>query len=187
MELSARNSITRTLAMIIVGLFIMLFISITGATYLIFTNRGLIHDQKRTLVPMAWNAPVTISDTTADANWYRMNALSFLALRLNVTPETVDSNHALLLSYVKPSARDEVKRMLMLEAARIKRSDAVSSFYPTEFKIYPVDGRVDVQGILKTWIGNDKPLTEITHYRLDMPYHDGMTFIGRFIEVKNEK
>ncbi|MED7793155.1 type IV conjugative transfer system protein TraE [Klebsiella aerogenes] len=187
MEISARNSITRTLAMIIVGLFIMLFISITGATYLIFTNRGLIHDQKRTLVPMAWNAPVTVSDTTADANWYRMNALSFLALRLNITPETVDSNHALLLSYVKPVSRDAVKKVLAVEAARIKRSDAVSTFYPSDFKIYPVDGRVDVQGILKTWIGNDKPITELKRYRIDMPYHDGMTFIGRFIEVKNEK
>jgi conjugal transfer pilus assembly protein TraE len=187
MEVSARNSTTRTVAMIIVGLVILLFISVTGATYLIFTNRALIHEQQRILVPMAWNSPVTVSDTTADTNWYRSMALSFLALRLNVTPETVDSNHQLLLSYVAPESRDEVKKMLTLEAASIKRSDAVSAFYSSEFKIYPLDGRVDVRGVLKTWIGNDKPITEIKSYRMDMHYYGGMTFIVRFIEVKDEK
>ncbi|EBV4237241.1 type IV conjugative transfer system protein TraE, partial [Salmonella enterica subsp. enterica serovar Panama] len=53
--------------------------------------------------------------------------------------------------------------------------------------VYPVDGRIDVRGVLKMWIGNSKPSTEIKTYRLRLKYTGGFTRIGRFYEVTNEK
>lgn len=116
-----------------------------------------------------------------------MMTLSFLALRLNVSPETVDSNHAFLMSFVEPEVREEFKKVLQEEAAQIKASDVNSTFYTTEINVYPVDGRVDVRGVLKMWIGNSKPTTELKNYRLRLKYAGGFTRIGRFYEVTNEK
>lgn len=187
MEISARNSSTKITAIIILALTVMLFIVAFAVAWLAVTNRSLIHEQRTVVTPMTYNAPFAVSETTADTEYFRMMTLSFLALRLNVSPETVDSNHAFLLSFVDPEAREEFKPVLQDEAAQIKASDVNSTFYPTEINVYPVDGRIDVRGVLKMWIGNGKPSTEIKNYRLRLKYTGGFTRIGRFYEVNHEK
>ena len=187
MGITAHDSTKRTIALIILGLLMVLIISITGTTYLIFTNRSLIQEQKHLVTPMISGAPYSVSQTTADAEYYRLMTLSFLALRLNVTPETVDSNHRLLKSFIKPTSRDAFDKVLSAEAGRIKRSDVTSTFYQNDITVYPVDGRVDVAGMLKTWVGNDKPITELKSYRLTLRYDAGATSIEQFVEVKKNE
>lgn len=187
MEISARNSSTKIIAIIILSLTALVFILGFAVTWLAVTNRTLIHEQRTVVTPMTYNAPFAVSETKADTEFFRMMTLSFLALRLNVSPETVDSNHAFLMSFVEPEVREEFKKVLQEEAAQIKASDVNSTFYTTEIKVYPVDGRVDVRGVLKMWIGNSKPTTELKNYRLRLKYAGGFTRIGRFYEVTNEK
>ncbi|AHM76645.1 MULTISPECIES: type IV conjugative transfer system protein TraE [Yersiniaceae] len=187
MEISARNSSTKLIAIIILILTILLFIVSFAVAWLVVTNRSLIHDQRTVVTPMTYNAPFAVSETKADTEYFRMMTLSFLALRLNVSPETVDSNHAFLLTFVDPEARAEFKPVLQEEASQIKSSEVNSTFYTTEINVYPVDGRVDVRGVLKMWIGNAKPSTEIKNYRLRLNYTGGFTRIARFYEVTNEK
>lgn len=187
MEISARNSSTKIIAIIILSLTALVFILGFAVTWLAVTNRTLIHEQRTVVTPMTYNAPFAVSETKADTEFFRMMTLSFLALRLNVSPETVDSNHAFLMSFVEPEVREEFKKVLQEEAAQIKASDVNSTFYTTEINVYPVGGRVDVRGVLKMWIGNSKPSTELKNYRLRLKYAGGFTRIGRFYEVTNEK
>ncbi|ASD99303.1 type IV conjugative transfer system protein TraE [Salmonella enterica] len=187
MEISARNSSTKIIAVIILSLTTLVFILGFAVAWLAVTNRALIHEQRTVVTPMTYNAPFVVSETKADTEYFRMMTLSFLALRLNVSPETVDSNHAFLMSFVEPEAREEFKKVLQEEAAQIKANDVNSTFYTTEINVYPVDGRIDVRGVLKMWIGNSKPSTEIKTYRLRLKYTGGFTRIGRFYEVTNEK
>ena len=187
MEISARNSSTKIIAVIILSLTTLVFILAFAVAWLAVTNRALIHEQRTVVTPMTYNAPFAVSETKSDTENYRMMTLSFLALRLNVSPETVDSNHAFLLSFVEPEAREEFKPVLEEEAAQIKASEVNSVFYASEINVYPVDGRIDVRGVLKMWIGNSKPSTEIKTYRLRLKYIGGFTRIGRFYEVTNEK
>ncbi|MDX7664734.1 type IV conjugative transfer system protein TraE [Enterobacter asburiae] len=187
MEISARNSSTKIIAVFILSLTTLVFILGFAVAWLAVTNRSLIHEQRTVVTPMTYSAPFVVSETKADTEFYRMMTLSFLALRLNVSPETVDSNHAFLLSFVEPDVRGEFNPVLQEEAAQIKANDVSSTFYTTEINVYPVDGRIDVRGVLKMWIGNSKPSTEIKTYRLRLKYAGGFTRIGRFYEVKNEK
>ncbi|WP_057516170.1 type IV conjugative transfer system protein TraE, partial [Salmonella enterica] len=166
MEISARNSSTKIIAVIILSLTTLVFILGFAVAWLAVTNRALIHEQRTVVTPMTYNAPFVVSETKADTEYFRMMTLSFLALRLNVSPETVDSNHAFLMSFVEPEAREEFKKVLQEEAAQIKANDVNSTFYTTEINVYPVDGRIDVRGVLKMWIGNSRPSTEIKTYRL---------------------
>ncbi|MBW5870509.1 type IV conjugative transfer system protein TraE [Yersinia enterocolitica] len=187
MEISARNSSTKTIAVIILVLTAMLFTALFALAWLAVTNRNLIHEQRTVVTPMTYNAPFVISETKADTEYFRMMTLSFLALRLNVSPETVDTNHLFLLSFVRPETHGEFKAVLQAEADQIKANDVNSTFYTTDIKVYPVDGRVDVRGVLKMWIGNGKPSTEIKNYRLRLNYAGGFTRIDRFYEATDEK
>lgn len=68
---------------------------------------------------------------------YGKMALSFIALRLNVTPETVDASHALLLKMVKPASQNELKIIFAEEANKIKKSN-VNSGFPDQRKSLPI-------------------------------------------------
>ena len=151
------------------------------------TTRELTNGPRRVCTLRTSNAPFVVAEPKADTAYFRMMRLSFLAVRVNVAPETVYSNHAFLMSFVEPEAREEFKKVLQEEAAQIKANDVNSTFYTTEINVYPVDGRIDVRGVLKMWIGNSRPSTEIKTYRLRLKYTGGFTRIGRFYEVTNEK
>ena len=88
MEISARNSSTKIIAIIILSLTALVFILGFAVTWLAVTNRTLIHEQRTVVTPMTYNAPFAVSETKADTEFFRMMTLSFLALRLNVRSRT---------------------------------------------------------------------------------------------------
>ncbi|WP_265114169.1 TraE/TraK family type IV conjugative transfer system protein, partial [Enterobacter hormaechei] len=51
----------------------------------------------------------------------------------------------------------------------------------TEINVYPVDGRIDVRGVLKMWIGNSKRSTEIKTYRLRLKYTGGFILLRSWV------
>lgn len=114
-------------------------------------------------------------------------ALSFVSLRLNVTPETVDAQHAQLLKYVYPASQNNLKIQLAEDARRIKDNNVNSSFYWTFVRAYPAENRVEMRGELKTWIGDSKPDSDIKHYVLQFKRLDGISWLARFGEVTDEK
>nr|QTX14466.1 IncF plasmid conjugative transfer pilus assembly protein TraE [Klebsiella pneumoniae] len=99
--------------------------------------------------------------TRADASYIEQLGLSFVALRLNVTPETVDAQHQQLLRYVLPASQNSLKVQLAEDAKRIKDNNVNSTFYMTSMRARPAENRVDIRGELKTWIGDSKPYSEI--------------------------
>lgn len=187
MHITARNNTTRLVSFIIGGLILLIFILAVAVARMAFTNIDLVHKRPVIVTPMQYNAPFSVSENQADADYLRMMTLSFLALRLNVSPETVDMNHAFLLSYVKTETLQDFTSVLDDESKRIKDNSVNSAFYQTDITVYPANGRVDIRGVLKTWIGTARPDTEIKQFRLDLEYHNGLTRIARFVEVDNEK
>ncbi|HAW6103870.1 TPA: type-F conjugative transfer system pilin acetylase TraX, partial [Escherichia coli] len=75
------------------------------------------------VTPMAFNAPFAVSQNSADASYLQQMALSFIALRLNVSSETVDASHQALLQYIRPGAQNQMKVILAEEAKRIKNDN----------------------------------------------------------------
>lgn len=130
---------------------------------------------------------VAVSQNQADASYLQQMALSLIALRLNVTPETVDASHEQLLAYVKPAAQNELKIRLAEDAKRIKDNNVNSSFYMTSVKVYPASSRVDVRGQLKTWIGDSKPYPELKQYVLKFEREDGISWLSHFGEITDEQ
>ncbi|QCR38919.1 type IV conjugative transfer system protein TraE [Nissabacter sp. SGAir0207] len=183
MEYSAYNSSNKVLAIGFAAMFVILVLSLAATLFLVIQNRTLAHEQRTIVTPMGYNAPFAVTQNRAGVAYLEMMAGSFIALRLNVSPETVDAQHLFLLSFFKPGAQPAIKVMLAEEAARIKSNEVNSAFYQTSIKVYPQANMVDIRGMLKTWIGSGKPFSELKHYVLKLDYQDGMTRIEQFKEV----
>lgn len=109
MEHGARLSTQRVIAIGFIAMGVVILGSITTNVIQAVNNYRLQNEQKSIVTPMLFNAPFAVSQNQADASYLQQMALSLIALRLNVTPETVDASHEQLLSYVKPAAQNELK------------------------------------------------------------------------------
>ena len=136
MEHGARLSTQRVIAIGFIAMGVVILGSITTNVIQAVNNYRLQNEQKSIVTPMLFNAPFAVSQNQADASYLQQMALSLIALRLNVTPETVDASHEQLLSYVKPAAQNELKIRLAEDAKRIKDNNVNSSFYMTSVKVY---------------------------------------------------
>lgn len=186
MELNARQSSNKILAMLFVGLLLLLVLSLATSLWLAIDNRALRSTRSTIVTPMGYDAPFAIAEQRASPAYLQMMALSLLALRLNVSPETVDAQHQFLLGFVRPGAQPDFKVTLAGEAKRIKQNEVNSAFYHSQVNVVPGSRVVDIRGLLKTWIGNGKPSAELKHYRLSLNYADGVTSIERFLEVDDD-
>src|SRR5476649_1673487 len=68
--------------------------------------------QKTITTPMFYDRSFTSDAAQGDANLNSMLVRSFVNLRLSVTPETVDNQHAALLRWVPPEDRSDLKKTL---------------------------------------------------------------------------
>lgn len=187
MELTARDSTNKVVAIVVLGLLVLLTLSIVANSILAMQNRYLSSTRETIVTPMAYDAPFVISEANSSPAYMQMMALSFMALRLNISPETVDTQHQFLLGYVKPGAQPDFKVTLAQEAQRIKQNEVNSAFYQAQFQVFPADNRIDIRGVLKTWIGNGQPKTDLKHYSLVLTYKNGVTSIVKFLEVNDDK
>lgn len=187
MKHSARLSTNRVIAIGFICIGVLIVLSLTVNIIQAINNYRLQDEKQIVTVPMLFNAPFAISQNQADASYLQQMALSFIALRLNVTPETVDASHALLLKMVKPASQNELKIIFAEESNKIKESNVNSGFFQTSVKVYPSLNRIDYRGELKTWIGNSEPETAIKSYSLFLDRTEGVTWLARFVEVKDEK
>ncbi len=187
MDHGARLSTQRVIAIGFLSLGTLLLLSLSTNVIQGINNYRLQNEQKVAVTPMLYNAPFAVSQNQADASYLQQMALSFIALRVNVTPETVDASHEQLLMYVRPASQNALKIKLAEDATRIKDNNVNSSFYMTSVKVYPGSSRVDVRGQLKTWIGDSKPYPELKQYVLQFERQDGVSWLVHFGEISDEQ
>ncbi|TWY00960.1 type IV conjugative transfer system protein TraE [Klebsiella pneumoniae] len=187
MEHGARQDTTRVIAVGFISLGTLLTLSLATNIIQGINNYRLQTEQKVAVTPMLFRAPFAVSQNQADASYIEQLGLSFVALRLNVTPETVDAQHQQLLRYVLPASQNSLKVQLAEDAKRIKDNNVNSTFYMTSMRAWPAENRVDIRGELKTWIGDSKPYSEIKSYVIQFSRVDGVSWLARFGEINNEK
>lgn len=183
MEHGARLSTSRVMAIAFIFMSVLIVLSLSVNVIQGVNNYRLQNEQRTAVTPMAFNAPFAVSQNSADASYLQQMALSFIALRLNVSSETVDASHQALLQYIRPGAQNQMKVILAEEAKRIKNDNVNSAFFQTSVRVWPQYGRVEIRGVLKTWIGDSKPFTDIKHYILILKRENGV--FARQGEVMN--
>ncbi|EHP5545141.1 type IV conjugative transfer system protein TraE [Salmonella enterica] len=187
MEHGARLSTSRVLAIAFIFMSLLIILSLTVNVIQGINNYRLQNEQRTVVIPMGFSAPFAVSQNSADASYLQQMALAFIAMRLNVSSETVDGSHQALLQYIRPGAQNEMKVILADEARRIKADNVNSAFLQTSVRVWPQYGRVEIRGILKTWIGDSKPFTDIKHYVLILKRENGLTWLDNFGEIDDAK
>lgn len=187
MEHGARLSTQRVIAIGFISMGTLLLLSSITNVIQGVNNYRLQNKQKTVVTPMLFRAPFAVSQNQSDASYLQQMALSLIALRLNVTPETVNASHEQLLTYVRPAAQNDLKIKLAEDAKRIKDNNVNSAFYMTSVQVYPAISRVEVRGQLKTWIGDSKPYLDMKHYVLTFEREDGISWLSHFGEITDEK
>ncbi len=92
MEHGARLSTSRVMAIAFIFMSVLIVLSLSVNVIQGVNNYRLQNEQRTAVTPMAFNAPFAVSQNSADASYLQQMALSFIALRLNVSSEIWSQN-----------------------------------------------------------------------------------------------
>jgi len=144
-----------------------------------FTCYALLH-QKVEITPFMGGESYQKTDAVVDTHYLMMMSENFLYARLNVTPETVITNHNRLLSFVDAKHHAEFATQLQKEAQLIQKQQLSSHFDVLSMQAKPAHLTCVVQGILKRNVGRRELPDEPRTYTLKFNYHLGRLTIQRF-------
>lgn len=204
MKLEVKESRDRLLALLLLTLSGLLIVSVL-ANCITGSLAWYCYWHQRTITtPMVYDRPFSSTMDGGDDNLYSMLARSLISLRLSVTPETVDRQHARLLSWVPPEERSALKKALVIEASYIKKN-GISSVYSIEHEATdPKTGDIIVGGTIhastmngtvalnqpgsvRTATANGVSRTDLPDekkaYRLHIQYDNGLIRLTAFPEV----
>lgn len=190
MEYRLKASNNRSLAISIVILLLIAILALGVCFRLIKVNQqlteDLVNNRQIIIQPLGANKEFAFSGAKGDARYLRLIALSFLNLRLNVSKETVQANHDLLLAYACEGQRKVMLPVLAEEKKRITLTEGSSVFYPQVLRVAADTGLVDITGDLVFTYGMKSldPLPK--HYQIRMDTrNDGLCY-NAFVEVPVE-
>lgn len=143
--------------------------------------------QKTITTPMMFDRAFTSTSAEGDVALNSMMVRSLINLRLSVTPETVDGQHAALLRWVPAEDRPEMKKALAAEAEYIKKNGVSTVFRIDDETTDTRTGDITVRGTLSASTSNGSltlALPDVSKaYRLSVGYVDGLIRLTAFPEV----
>lgn len=139
------------------------------------------------LVPADLTKTAVVGSQGVDANYLLQCGLFFVDARLNLTPDTVDSENQLVLSHTAPQYYAAFQTGLAKEADLVKSQKISSTFYLSNIKANPIDLSVIVSGTLKRWVGERALSNAKKTYELRFRLNGSDLFLTTFQEIKKNK
>ncbi|QBR48526.1 TraE/TraK family type IV conjugative transfer system protein [Erwinia sp. QL-Z3] len=187
MKLQVKETRNRVTVMALTAMTGLLALSVAGNCITGTLAWHFYSTQKTITTPMMFDRAFTSTAAVGDANLNSMLVRSFANLRLSVTPETVDAQHAALLRYVPPQDRSALKKSLAAEADYIKKNGISTVFRIDDESTDTGTGDITVSGTLSAGTSNGSlklAIPDVTKaYRLSLHYVDGLIRLTAFPEV----
>jgi conjugal transfer pilus assembly protein TraE len=143
--------------------------------------------QEKIVTPMVYNHPFKVNARGGDTTALSMFAMSFASLRLSVSPENIDSSQKVLLRFVPSENRDSLKKVLDVEADRIRKGGITTRFDMLDLAQVD-DGVMEMKVRLSSSTTNGGIITplpdQIKSYRMGMSYENGIIRLIDFAELK---
>lgn len=176
-KLKAQRNITLLIAIIMLISNVLLAIIITCVWY----------DKTTIVVPIKLTSPISLNNHTVDQSYLRQMALFFVTERLNVTPETVDGGHKLLLGYTSSSSYHHYLSVFQKEASLVKKQKVTSVFYPVS--VYPDINTLSVKviGQLHRWVDAMDLGIKTKKFIVRFDYSNGFLSIRSFEEYRDHQ
>lgn len=187
MKLKIKGERDKQLSYAFIGLTVMALFSAAGTAITGSLAWYFATHQKTITTPMTYNHPFASDAVSADAAGMTMFATSFIYWRLNVSPENIDNNQKMIISFVPSDERDALKKALDVEAERIKKGGITTRFETKEIRVMNEPGVVEFSGTLKSSTTNGAITTPLKDqektYRLKQSYENGMVYLHSFEEL----
>ena len=136
--------------------------------------------QKVEITPFTGSSSYIKSDTTVDVHYLTLMSENFIYSRLNVTPETVLTNHKRLLSFVDAAHYSAFSAALMKEARVISDKKISSYIAITGMRTDSLTLSCAITGVLKRNVGSRELPDEHLTYTLRYRYNNGRLAITQF-------
>jgi conjugal transfer pilus assembly protein TraE len=109
---------------------------------------------------------------------------SFIAwLILDVSPASIDWKKDILLNYVAPDQHGAMKLRQEIEAERLKRINASTSFLPQQLVTSEEQQTVVIRGRLRTQVNGQDTATDTKAYLAEFRYAGGRMHLKSFKEM----
>ena len=146
---------------------------------------NLLGSVRTVVVPPSINKSFWVTRDKASREYLEQMG-SFIAwLVLDVTPASIDWKKDILLGYVEPEQHGELKARQELEAARLKRINASTSFMPQQLVPSEDAQSVVVRGRLRTLVNGLETANDLKAYLVEFSYGGGRMHLKTFKEVPN--
>lgn len=151
-----------------------------------FSGYALLH-QKRIITPFNSNVSYVASDSQVDAKYLDLMSVNLLDAHLDVTPENVQANNQLLLSYISPDAYAGFLKQLNEKTRIVKKEKMSSTFYRDKMQSYPNKLMTVVSGTLVQWVGYRQLQPMKKNYVLLYDYDGGRLKVRAIKEITHDK
>lgn len=145
---------------------------------------SLSHRERIILIPPQVERSFWVSSQSVSPEYISEMTLFFSYLRLNATPESIDSQRQLLLRYIDPHYFGTLNDTLVAERDRITTQHISTAFYPVTIQVNAKSFSAVIVGDLISSIGTTQLPPQRVSYRLDYKYEQGRLLVNQFIEVK---
>jgi conjugal transfer pilus assembly protein TraE len=146
----------------------------------------LLGTQRTVVVPPAIDRSFWVARDSASSAYLEQMAAFVAWLVLDVTPSSIDWKKDVLLGYVEPDQHGALKTRQELEAARLKRINASTSFAPQELRPSEANQSVVVRGRLRTLVNGQETSNDSRAYLVEFRYAGGRIHLKTFKEIGHE-
>jgi conjugal transfer pilus assembly protein TraE len=144
----------------------------------------LSHRERVVLVPPHIEHSFWVDNDGASSEYLSEMALFFCFLRLDVTPESADSQRQILLRYTDPHTFGVLNNALIAERDHIVAQHVSTAFYPISVKVNAKSFVVIITGDLTSSVGATPLPVQRVAYQLQFRYEQGRLSVNQFQEVK---
>ena len=175
-DLRRRN---RNLSLAVVGLFCALVLAQAAITQLLGATRTIV-------VPPVIQKTFWVEGNRASAEYLEQMAAFVAWLVLDVSPASIDWKKNVLLGYVEPAQYGALKTRQDVEAERLKRINATTSFAPQQLVPTEDTQSVLVHGRLRTLVNGVEVANETKSYRVVFAFSGARMHLTTFEEVPHD-
>ncbi|SDZ37242.1 type IV conjugative transfer system protein TraE [Delftia lacustris] len=144
---------------------------------------NLLGTVRTVVVPPSLSKTFWVSGDKASSEYLEQMG-SFVAwLILDVTPSTIDWKKDILLGYVDPAQYGPLKTRQEVEAERLKRINAATTFAPQQLVASEDTQSLVVRGRLRTLVNGYETANDLKAYRIDFGHAGARMHVIGFKEV----
>jgi conjugal transfer pilus assembly protein TraE len=142
------------------------------------------NDSRVILVPPTIQSKFSVSGTQVSDAYLRQMALYLAYLKLNVTPKTITTSHAIFENYVDSSIYGQVQSDLTRESKSVINGDISAYFNPTSILVDSTKLSVELTGYLNKSVGKRKLPQETVKYLIQFSYKAGQLHLMGMEKIK---